>query len=217
MSHWDSGTGGALDLEGVAADPATGFVYLGDEATSSVLEFDPNAETLTGESCGFGDLSTDIPGGLGMEGLAFVPSEYAPSSWPVDPMGYFIAGSQYVSGVNVYPASECAGGSIVTSIATLPSSNTDVSGITFNEDTRRLYVLHDYPNTLDLMKLDGTVVATYTLPDLDSSVDEQQEGVWVDANDCEAGFGSLVIAIDNNSGLTNNGLWELPKFPITCR
>ena len=86
----------------------------------------------------------------------------------------------------------------------------------FNEDTQRLYALHDTAGTFDMLKLDGTLINTYTLPS--SGTSAQEEGILVRAIDCDAGLGDLVIAVDKTTdGSVAPGVIVDSNFQVTCK
>jgi len=201
------------DDEGVALNSATGMAAIADEALNGIREFDLRAGTLTGTYCTL-DLPEAEPSGF--EALAFVAAADAPAAWGSDSQGFYVAGSQYVSDLYVYAASACTGAVGLSSVATIPSTANDVSGIEYSVDTKRLYVLHDNANNFDMIKLDetgGTVVNTYALP-----TTGQEEGIDVKA-DCDSGLGLLTIAYDGSTTSPmsyDNSVVVYDDFPVTC-
>lgn len=202
------------DYEGITVD-SRGLAYIADEEFTGIREFDAVAGAPTGEFC-YLDIPTDVAGGLGIEGITFVPTDYAPASWGTDSNGFFVVGSQYVSDLYVYSADDCNDDANLEHVATIPSTNTDVSGLHFNVDTERLYVLHDAAGTIDMMKSDGTLVNTYTMPT--ASTTAQEEGIALRVEDCESGFGELVIAYDaTQDGSMPVAVTVDSTFPVTCK
>ena len=210
-AYWNIGG----DYEAITVG-SSGLAYIADEDYSGILEFDPSSGSLTGESCTL-DIPADVASNLGVEALTFVPAEYAPAAWGIDGEGFFIAGSQYVTDLYVYPAGSCVDGATnISHVATIPTTNTNLSGLNFNEDTQRLYALHDSAGTFDMLKLDGTLVNTYTLPT--STTSAQEEGIAVRAIDCDAGLGDLIIAVDKTTDESvAPGVIVDSAFPVTCK
>lgn len=189
VTTWNLGSG--YDLEGVAiADAQSSNVYLLDENTSSVFEFDLASGSLTGKSWSFADKLSEV-NGAGAEALAYAD-------------GSFYVGWQYDGDIYVYSANLASSGSqsFVQEIH-MTSGYTDISGLTYNSDTERLYALYDGLNLLEERSLDGTLLTSYSVPGSD------QEGIAF-INSCASSTATVAIAQDSGGVVSYSG------YPVTC-
>lgn len=177
------------DLEDVTvADPASNYVYLADEGTSTVgariLKYDLSTSRIVQTW----DMSTLMPelNGAGMEGLTYAD-------------GYFYAGYQYngkiykldLSGTSVVEAGTFAGLST--------SGYTDLSGLHYRDGY--LYAL--YSSVMAIMDMNGGVQASYSVSGSD------QEGLALGADSNNDGDADMFIAEDS-TGM----LYAYDNFPI---
>ena len=181
--------GGDFEAIAVKAGNPT-LAYIASENLNAILEIPLPSLALTGKSW---PLQIPQSGGLGLEGLTYVPANFAPSSWGESCCGgFFVAGTQADSTLRVFDVNT----TVVTEsalgpIATIPSDYADVSGLHFSSDLAFLYVLHDAANRLSVMTLDGTKIAQYETP-----TQAAEEGIVV-VPDCELETGFLALADDN--------------------
>lgn len=179
------------DFEAIAVKTGkASLAYIASENLNAILEISLPSLTLTGKSW---PLQIPQSGGLGFEGLTYVPAHFAPSSWGESCCGgFFVAGTQADSTLRVFDVNTAAEtGSALGSVATIPSDYADVSGLHFSSDLAFLYVLHDAANRLTVMTLDGTKIAQYETP-----TQAAEEGIVV-VPDCELETGFLALADDS--------------------
>ena len=179
------------DFEGITVKPhAADLAYIASENLNAILEVSLTELSLTGKKW-----PLDIPqsGGLGFEGIAFVPADYAPASWGQSCCGgFFVAGTQVDSTLRVFDVDTNAlVESALGSVATIPTDFSDVSGLHFSTELNLLYVLHDAANRLTVMTLEGIKIAQYETP-----TQTAEEGVVVVPN-CESGTATVSLADDN--------------------
>jgi uncharacterized protein YjiK len=193
------------DFEGITVNPQTGLLYVAVEGNEVILEVDP--ETLNPTRAipidrVFEQNLLLAPGGDGIEGITFVPTNDGTSA------GTFFLLNQ---------SDELDGGdpSIVFEVEINNDNSelyariiryfsvdvTDLSGIQYAPTTDSLLIISDSNNLLLDVSLSGQVLATYPLPG------KKQEGITLD----EAGF--LYIAHDEKKApLLKYGLpTNLPK------
>ncbi|MEK7665874.1 MAG: SdiA-regulated domain-containing protein, partial [Patescibacteria group bacterium] len=183
--------GGLYDLEDVTvADMSSSKVYLLDENTSSAFEFDLTIGALTGKSWSFADKLSEVSG-AGAEGLAWAN-------------GSFYVGWQYDGDIYVYSATlETSGSQSFVQEIHMTSGYTDISGLAYNSDTQQLYALYDGLNLIEERDLQGTLLASYSVPG------SNQEGVTL-VTTCSSSTATIVIAEDSGSVMSYSG------YPITC-
>ncbi len=178
------------DLEGVTTNPTTGILYAVVEDNESILEINPETLTIDREftiNRTFEDKTLLIEGGMGVEGIVFVPDSSHKEG------GTFWIGNQSDS---LKPDDEP---SIVCEVvAPLNSSKAkvseafiakyiqmdfvDISGLSYDAQSDYLMVISDTTNLLVEMKRNGNQFHHYMLPGND------QEGVTLD------GLGYMYIA-----------------------
>jgi len=178
------------DLEGVTTNPTTGILYAVVEDNESILEINPETLTIDREftiNRTFEDKTLLIEGGMGVEGIVFVPDSSHKEG------GTFWIGNQSDS---LKPDDEP---SIVCEVvAPLNSSKAkvseafivkyiqmdfvDISGLSYDAQSDYLMVISDTTNLLVEMKRNGNQFHHYLLPGND------QEGVTLD------GLGYMYIA-----------------------
>jgi len=204
LAHYWFPTG---DLEDITITDTTSTdhkVYLANEATNSIEEFNLTTGLKTGLAWTLSDLP--VSGGSGFEALAFVPAAYAPAGWGTAVSGgFFIAASQAEANVRVYTFNRITS-STVTSLTQIPVSYTDVSALHYNTSTRLLYVVFDTDNKMKEYSLAGAIVNSYVLPTAGS-----EEGVVLIPN-CNSGTAQIVIANDG----TANSVSSYAHYPIQC-
>ena len=181
------------DFEGITVRlPSADLVYIASENLNAILEVSLTELSLTGKKW---PLEIPQSGGLGFEGIAFVPADYAPASWGQSCCGgFFVAGTQVDSTLRVFDVdTNAVVESALGSVATIPTDYSDVSGLHFSTELNLLYVLHDAANRLTVMTLDGIKIAQYETP-----MQTAEEGVVVVPN-CDAGTAALGLADDNGT------------------
>lgn len=193
------------DFEGIAIKSgAAVLAYVASENLNAILELSLSTLTLTGNNW---TLQLPQSGGLGFEGITFVPSEQAPSSWGNACCGgYFVAGTQADSGLRVFDVDTSTNvDSALAPVASIPTDYSDVSGLHFSVETGLLYVLHDAANRLTEMTLDGTKVHQYDTP-----LQAAEEGVVL-VPDCASGMGVIGLSDDGGPVVMRHS-----GFPLTC-
>lgn len=179
------------DFEAIAVKSGTASrAYIASENLNAILEISLSSLSLTGKSW---PLQMPQSGGLGFEGLTYVPADFAPDSWGANCCGgFFVAGTQVDSTLRVFDVDTNA---VVESalgfVATIPTDFSDVSGLHFSAELNLLYVLHDAANRLTVLTLEGIKMAQYQTP-----MQTAEEGVVVVPN-CEAGTAAVGLADDN--------------------
>lgn len=203
LNSWDLGS--SYDLEDVTVvDSTTALVYLMDENTSYIEEFDTNTGTLTGK---FWDCSAYIVEdgyGWGAEGLTWVPDGYSALAAGTSG-GHFYVGWQEDGNVYVFDADLATSGT-ATYIETINMDiNTDVSGLFWNTDTQLLYALYDNADILEELTADGVLVASYALP-----TGHDQEGVTLVPQ--SSSVATISIAEDTSEGTAQ--IMSYTGYPI---
>lgn len=171
ITNWTLGG----DLEGITvADMESDFIYIGVENPDSIKEFN----VATGQVTRTFTLTTWMTGAYnqGLEALTFVADETNSEG------GYFYAGHQGEGKIYVFnlPIVSSATSTTVTYVQTITpvSGWSDISGLDYDKENKKVYVIYDSYNTLLSMKTDGTLVDTWSLPGND------QEGIALGAQ-CE--------------------------------
>ena len=153
------------DFEGIAIKNGTAdFAYIASENTSAIIEISLPSLSLTGRSW---SLQLAKNGGLGFEGITFVPQSEAPVAWGQATYdGFFVAASQADTQLRIFDIDTRESSvSPVVPLANIETGASDLSGLHFSVNTRRLYALHDSANTLTEINLDGVALAVYTTPE----------------------------------------------------
>ena len=193
------------DFEGIAVKQGVAsFAYIASENLNAILEVALSDLSSTGKSW---PLELPQSGGLGFEGIAFVPADYAPASWGQSCCGgFFIAGTQADSALRVFDIDTSVGSdTMISPVTTIATDYSDVSGLHFSNETRLLYVLHDTANRLTEITLLGTKMAQYETP---TSADE--EGIVI-VPDCSIGTAAVSLADDGGPTVMQYG-----DYPIIC-
>jgi uncharacterized protein YjiK len=214
INYWFMGG----DLEAMGIDYYGRRHFVANESDSTINGVDVTTGEFTSDYCTVSNLEVEPP--LGFEGLAFVPAEHAPESWGGDDEGFFVAGSQADAELHIYKASSCVDGAELISVATIQTTATDVSGLHYNLITQRLYVLHDSSDLIEVYKLDGTFVTSYSLPSDDRSDWGGQEGITVVLNydDCGEDSSSYSTAEADLAIADDYGGWFMfSGFPVSCQ
>lgn len=193
------------DFEGITVrPPSADLAYIASENLNAILEVSLSELSLTGKKW-----PLEIPknGGLGFEGIAFVPADYAPASWGQSCCGgFFIAGTQADSALRVFDIDTSVGSdTMIYPVATIATDYSDVSGLHFSGETRLLYVLHDTANRLTEMTLLGTEMAQYATP-----TSAAEEGIVI-VSDCSLGTAAASFADDGGPTVI-----RYSDYPISC-
>ncbi len=162
LNYWALGQ--SFDLEDVTlADRNGSIVFLADENTSSALEFDLATGSLTGRSWSFASKISEL-NGAGLEGLTFVPDGAHTHGTTVSG-GLFYAGWQYDGDIYVFESNLSQSGE-VTFIEEIhmTSGYTDLSALSYDDDTKLVYALYDGLNLLEERSPNGTLQTSYEVP-----------------------------------------------------
>ena len=190
------------DLEDITFIDSTGsIVYLADESTSSAKGFDLNTGSLNGEQYSFANYISQI-GGLGLEGLAFIPDGNHPFGTTAMG-GVFAAGWQYDGDIFFY---EPASGNSSTYLYELHTTSgyNDLSGLNYDWNTGNLYAMYDNLNLLEKYDLN-----TYSLVGSYNLFGYAEEGIAFNSN-CSSGLADVLVADDAGH------IYLYNSFPITC-
>ena len=193
------------DFEGITVKPhAADLAYIAGENLNAILEVSLPELSLTGKKW---PLELPQSGGLGFEGIAFVPANYAPESWGLSCCGgFFVAGTQADAVLRVFDIDTSVGSdAMISPVTTIATDYSDVSGLHFSIETRLLYVLHDAVNRLTEMTLLGTKMAQYATP-----TSAAEEGIVI-VPDCSLGTAAASLADDGGPTILRYG-----DYPITC-
>ena len=193
------------DFEGITVrPPSADLAYIASENLNAILEVSLSELSLTGKKW---PLEIPQSGGLGFEGIAFVPADYAPASWGQSCCGgFFIAGTQADSALRVFDIDTSVGSdTMISPVTTIATDYSDVSGLHFSNETRLLYVLHDTANRLTEITLLGTKMAQYETP-----TSAAEEGIVIVPN-CSLGTASLSLADDGGPTVI---LYS--DYPVSC-
>jgi hypothetical protein len=188
LDHWAI----AGDLEGITLADNDRYIYIGVEYPESILEFDTQAEALTGKSWNLHGVMSGTAS-QGLEGLAYRD-------------GYFLAGHQgngkiYVFAVNLDVSDDV---SHVDTITPNEDYSSDISGIEYNSNTGMAYVIYDtYDALLELNSSNG-IAEHYSLPG------SAQEGFALKTN-CLSRKADAYIANDDTGTVV-----KYTNYPITC-
>lgn len=177
----------AGDWEGIAvADPASSRVFVVNESTAIVREFDVASGTAlrtfnlasagadTGVTpLGAADLDAlqDGGDGSGAEALVFVPIGGAPEG------GEFYVGSQENGTIYRFRLSLSGGTTVVYlgKFKTWPAGNNDLAGLEYDWAHGRIVAIWDTQNTLRTMTPGGTILGEWEVP----AGSNDEEGVAV--------------------------------------
>lgn len=148
------------DLEGVCiADPATDFIYLGDENPDAIKEFriTPGKEELTRTFLLTDYMQSSDPN-QGLEGVAFVPDPESPEG------GAFCAGLQQDGRIFRFELSirTSETETEVTPLGVFATGRGDLADLHFHADNGVLYALYDAANVLRAMTPAGELVVEWT-------------------------------------------------------
>ena len=153
------------DFEGIAIKNGTAdFAYIASENTSAIIEISLPSLSMTGRSW---SLQLAKNGGLGFEGITFVPQSEAPVAWGQATYdGFFVAASQADTELRIFDIDTRESSvSPMVPLASIETGASDLSGLHFSANTRRLYALHDSANTLTEINLNGVTLAVYMTPE----------------------------------------------------
>lgn len=187
---WDLGS--SYDLEDVATvDSDSQLIYLLDENTTTIRQFDLSTGTLTGLSWSGSAYITEVDGTYGAEGLAWVPDGYSDYAHGTSG-GLFYVGWQYDGDIYVFDVNlEESGAATYVDEIHMTTGYTDISGLDWNSETQTLYALYDGLNILEERSADGVLRASYSLPS-----GEDQEGIAV----VPTSFSAAHIVISEDGG-----------------
>jgi len=182
----------AGDLEGITLAESDRYLYIGIEYPEEIVEFDLQAEALTGKSWNLHSVMNGTAS-QGLEGLAYRD-------------GYFLAGHQgngkiYVFNVNLNVSGDV---SYVETITPHASYSSDISGLEYNADTGMVYVEYDSYDALLEMNSNSEISEHYSLPGT------AQEGFTLVPN-CLARTAIAYIANDDTGVITKH-----TGYPVTC-
>lgn len=190
-------------------------VYIGNEYSNKIEEFNISTGAKTGKSWTLSDLP--VSGGSGFEALAYVPEEYAPASWgTAQSGGFFVAASQAENILHVYTFDRNSSSSVSdVATITLDQSYYDIGALQYNTSTELLYVVFDGADKLKEYSLVGVEVNSYQLPTYLQTVDGvnpySDEGFVIVPN-CSTGLAQVALAVDNISSRVT----VYSNYPITC-
>ncbi|HBR80171.1 MAG: hypothetical protein UX09_C0036G0007 [Candidatus Uhrbacteria bacterium GW2011_GWE2_45_35] len=190
------------DLEDITfIDSASSVVYLADETSSSAKGFDLSSGSLNGEEYSFADHIYQS-GGLGLEGLTFVPDGNHPFGTTAMG-GVFVAGWQYDGDMFIY---EPAPGNLSTYLYELHTTSgySDLSGLTYDWNTGTLYAVYDGLNLLEEYDLN-----TYSLQASYDLFGYAEEGIAIHSS-CPDGTADVLISDDGGRIFLYSG------YPVAC-
>lgn len=183
----------AGDLEGITLAENDRYLYIGIEDPDSIVEFDLQAEVLTGKSWNLTTWMASADPNKGLEGLAYRS-------------GYFYAGLQEDGKIYVFNVNLVQNGDVshVDTFTPYAPYSWDISGIEYNSNTGLTYVIYDnYDALLELDSSNG-IVKHYTL------LGTAQEGFAMKTN-CLARTADVYVANDDTGVIT-----KYTDYPITC-
>lgn len=183
----------AGDLEGITLAENDRYLYIGVENPDSILEFDLNAEALTGNSWNLTTWMASVDPNQGLEGLAYRD-------------GYFLAGLQADGKIYVFNVNLSVSGDVdyVETITPYASYASDISAIEYNSKTGIKYALYDSNDALVELNGANEIVHHYSLPGT------AQEGIAIKTN-CLARVADAYVANDDTGMIT-----KYENYPITC-
>lgn len=167
------------DFEGVTVHTVTGLVYIAIEGDDSILEIDPEDLSILRQIPIQREFEGEVmlrPGGQGIEGITFVPHASHPDG------GTFYVANQAFPGtaersliVEVeIPAEGTSPACIVRVIEMDALGIYDISGLWYDSERDRLFVISDRHNAMMRMIREGTIERTWAIPGRD------QEGIAFD-------------------------------------
>ncbi|MFA4845589.1 MAG: hypothetical protein WC654_03465 [Patescibacteria group bacterium] len=191
--------------EGITvADTSSDIVYLADENRSALYAFDLGTGALTGDSWSVSSYVYPV-GYAGLEALTWIPDGFHDYGTTVSG-GVFYAGWQYDADMYVFEADLSTSGSItyLDEVRTT-SGYSDLSGLYFSEATGTIFTLYDSTNRLEERETDGTLIASYTIPE-----SGDWEGLAAVDGCPTSGTGTMALA-DDAGGINTFG-----SFPFDC-
>lgn len=197
--------GWPCDLEDVTViDDSTSMIYLLEESTSSILEFDLSVGELTDLSWTF--YGTDethgllhvVDGWAGVEGLTWVPD--GDHAFGLTPMGgVFVVGWQHDGDMYIYSPEDSGEITFINEFHTV-SGHTDIAGLNYDRNTKIFHAIYD---GLDLWEqwdfATETLLGSYNLPGY------AEEGIAV-ATSCPGDTASVLLADDGGRVFLYGGL-----------
>jgi hypothetical protein len=196
------------------------YLYVVDEATSTVKEFNPATGAFTPKSwvIATSAVPTDIPNNNGIEGIAFVPNAKLPAGYGTSTSGgMFYLSSQSTGKVYVLNINLSTSGTVSSAVASItPSlmttgSATDIADLYYAVATNKLFVLYDTLNVVHEMRPNGLIVNEYMLPAASSSLG--QEAVTT-VPTCNASATAIVLGYDD--GGSTHHLYKYSNYPQPC-
>jgi hypothetical protein len=193
------GTVGRLNPEAITADPRTGLLYVALEGKNRILEVDPtDLEVIRHFDIEehWGTVRLLPPFGEGLEGIACVPVSGKPSRFFITNRGPAARGAQaeeefsFLAELSLpLDAPRDADLLRATFVNAFPCEVSDLSGLTWDFNSRQLIAVSDNQNCLVELGLQGNVQRRIALPG------HRQEGAAFD----EVGF--LYVAQDSGGVL----------------
>lgn len=186
------------DLEGITTNPVSGFLYVVDEKSGTIMELDPNRLEVQRRftiktAPGYRHPAAD-KNKRGFEAITFVANPAHPSGGsfflanhgrttdnPADRARIYEVTLPLRSNTNLDQSAHQS----VTIIRSFTLGITDLSGLHHDDNSGLLYLISDAHNRLILLTSDGAEQASYTLPG------KNQEGITLDAE------GHVYIAEDS--------------------
>jgi hypothetical protein len=179
------------DLEGITLAENDRYLYIGVENPDSILEFDLQAEALTGKSWNLTTWMTG-PDNSGLEGLSYHD-------------GYFYAGLQADGKIYVFDVNLSTSGDVSFIRTITPdASYTDISGLDYNSDTGITYAIFDTANALIELNAANETVKHYSLPGT------AQEGFAMRTN-CMSRTADVYITNDDTGQVV-----KYTGYPVAC-
>ena len=181
-------------IEGVSRTANSNTVYIVTEYPMAIREVD----ATHGQTLHTWSLTGIVPNppstNSALEGIAYVPA--SENSYGIDIVVVGMQGTGELYALAL--------GTTATLLGSMtPYSSGDLSDLFYNSEENLLYILYDSENIMKQVNLDGTVVATMSIPGYD------QEGIAV-LPACPTGTTTLFIAEDSGRVMTYTG------FATTC-
>ena len=220
-------TGSFGNLEGIAgtgANPSllatVNYVYVVDEATSKILEFNPTTGTMTGKSWTVPSsmVPVDIPGNAGIEGITFVPNSVSPFGTSTSGGLFYVSsqlnGTIYALDINLATSGSTPVlmGSFTPTLLT-PGIATDISDLYYAVATNKLFVLFDTLNVMQELRTNGLFLSEYALPAV-VNPSYGEEGITTIPT-CSATNTATIIGYDAGSAGPHL-MYKYTNYPQPC-
>ncbi len=220
LHYWNTYQSSVNDFEDVTITDTSATdnkVYIANEYSNKIEEFNISTGVKTGKSWTLFDLPSNLSTGAGFEALAYVPAADAPASWgTAQSGGFFLAASQSENIVRVYTFNRSTSAT-VSSVATLTldQSYYDIGALNYNTSTDLLYVVFDSNDKLKEYSLAGVEINSYELPHFGETVDgvnSYSNEAFVIVPNCSTGLAEVALGVDNIS----SRITVYSNYPITC-